>query len=101
MEGGNAIVRGDVIALQEQSDISANRRQGRAQLMRCIGDEASLGHQRCLEAMVGILELAQHLVETFLQPSHFVVGRVLRQAATQVLGSPDILGRARHGVEGS
>ncbi|TMC43541.1 MAG: hypothetical protein E6J25_05455 [Chloroflexi bacterium] len=67
--------------------------------MRGVRHETTLGDQRGLQAVVGILELTQHLVETVLQPPDLVGRFGFWQAAAEVLGAADILGGRGHGIE--
>ena len=67
--------------------------------MRGVGDEAPLRNQCRAKALIRVLELSKHLIETALQPTDLIIRSALWQAPAQVLCPADVLSRARHRVE--
>ena len=84
-ERRRALLGRQVAGAGEQLDVRPDRRQRRAQLVRCVGDELALG-------LLGGLERGQHRVERIRQAVQLVAGAAGGDAPAEVAGLRDVLG---------
>ena len=92
-------IAGRTVRSSEKAGVGPDRGEGTAQLVRGVGDEASLGHQAGLEPVTGLLEPIEHCIERGGERPHLVVAPLRRQAPGEITGPADLIGGDGEGLQ--
>ncbi len=76
--------------IDEQLEVREHACEGRAQLVRRVGDELALALERRLCLVAGVAERGQHPAERARELGDLVVGDRLREGAARVAGALDL-----------